>query len=287
VTELHISEAERADGALRTDRLAAAADAVRLEGYVILHGAVDAQLMATLGRRMLRDVPAILDLPRPPHNFTWGNVQHDPPPDPAFLFPSVLYNDFTIAVTQAVLGEGVHNGLYSGNTNLPRSRPQPVHVDTGHLWRRQRRAHPACELVVNLAPLGMSEENGATEIWPGSHLDTTVSRHDASICVPDDVLEARRVVQPPVSAHLPPGSVLIRDVRLWHRGVPNPSDTPRPMVAMIHRAAFLGPRVLDFPVGAESVFARTDLHWPVRFRDDAIDHIGRNRPYDYDGSGPA
>jgi RNA polymerase primary sigma factor len=30
------------------------------------------------------------------------------------------------------------------------------------------------------------------------------------------------------------GSVLIRDMRLWHNGMPNPSDSVRPMVAMIH-----------------------------------------------------
>ena len=286
MTELHISDAERAAGALTPDRRRAAAQAVRLAGYVVLHGAVDTRLMDTLGRRMLEDVPRILDLPRPPHNFAWGTIQHDPPPDPRFLFPEVLSNDFAIGVTKAVLGKEAHNGFYSGNTNLPRSRAQPVHADTGHLWAGQRRAHPASELVVNLAPLGMDDENGATEIWPCSHLDTTVSRHDPSICVPGDVVEARRGAHPPISAHLPQGSVLIRDVRLWHRGVPNRSDTARPMIAMIHRAAFLPLRHLDFPVGAEDVFARAAIHWPVRFRDDPIDHRARNRAYDYDGSGP-
>jgi hypothetical protein len=287
VTEHLISDAERTAGALTPAAIADAADAVRSHGFVILHGAVDTSVLDTLGHRMLEDIPAILALPSPPHNFAWGNVQHDPPPDPDYLFPEVLYNPFAVAVTRALLGDGVHNGFYSGNTNLSRSRVQPVHVDTGHLWRRQRRAHPACQVVVNIAPFGMDDENGATEIWPGSHLDTTVFQHDASIRVPATALEARRREHPPISAHLPAGSILIRDVRLWHRGVPNPSDAPRPMIAMIHCAAFLAPNRVDFPLGTEAVFDRSDLHWAVRFCSDPIDYIGRNHQYDYDGSGPA
>lgn len=287
MTEYGISDAERTAGALTASTLTSAAAALRHDGFVILHGAVDTAVGDKLGRRMLQDIPAIMALPEPPYNLAWANVQHDPAPDRDYLLPEIMFNPYVLAVTRAVLGEGVHNGFYSGNTNLPRSRAQPAHVDTARLWRDRRRGRPACELVVNIAPLGMDDENGATEIWPGSHLDTTVSRHDPSIWVPEDILEARRCERPPISAYLPVGSVLIRDIRLWHRGVPNPSDDPRSMIAMIHRAAFLAPHAVDFPVGTADVFDRSDLHWTVRFRADPIDCRGRNRPYDYDGSGPA
>jgi len=287
VTEQHLDATERAARRPSESTIAAAADAVRREGYAILHGAMDTDVVRRLGRRMLVDVASILDLREVPHNFAWGNVQHDPPPELEFLFPDVLNNPFVGAVTAAVLGDGAHNGFYSGNTNLPGSRVQPVHVDTGHLWKGQARAHPACELVVNFAPFGMDDSNGATELWPGSHLDTTVSRHDRSICVPEDALEARRRAHPPISAHLPAGSVLIRDIRLWHRGVPNPSDTPRLMVALIHRSGFLTPNVMRFPVGSEAVFENADPAWHVQFTDEPIDHISRNSEYDYDGSGPS
>jgi hypothetical protein len=287
VTEIHITASEQDAGVLSGKSVALAADAIRADGYAILHGAMDVDVVGKIGRRMLEEVQAILDLPEPPHNFAWGNVQHDPPTDVDFLFPAVLCNPYVAAVTRAVLGEGAHNGFYSGNTNLPRSRVQPVHVDTGHLWRGLEQAHPACQLVVNFAPFGMDEANGATEVWPGSHLDTTVSRHDASICVPLDVLEARRQVRSPISAHLPPGSVLMRDIRLWHRGVPNPSDAPRLMVALIQSSAFLPAHTLDFPAGSEHVFEDADPRWHVRFADEPIDYIGRNSAYDYDDSGPA
>ena len=287
VTEYAITEAERNAGALSAETTAAAAQSIRAEGYCVLHGAMPPDVVDALGRRMLEDVPLILGLPRPPHNFCWGNLQHDPPAEQRFLFQEVMANPYAGAVTRTVLGEGAHNGFYSGNTNMPGSRMQPVHADSGHLWPNQTVAHPACELVVNFAPFGMDDANGATEVWPGSHLDTAVSRHDASICVSTDALAERRPVRPPVSAHLPAGSVLIRDIRMWHRGVPNPSATPRLMVALIHRSAFLAPNVLRFPTGSEWVFEDADPAWHARFTDAPIDHIGRNSEYDYDGSGPA
>jgi hypothetical protein len=49
--------------------------------------------------------------------------------DPAHL--EVLH---VISVTSAVLGPGVKNVMYGGNTALPGDQRQPVHSDAGHLW---------------------------------------------------------------------------------------------------------------------------------------------------------
>ena len=49
--------------------------------------------------------------------------------DAPYLFRDVLMNDMAVCVTKAVLGSGVHNSYYSGNTNMPCSGHQEVHGD--------------------------------------------------------------------------------------------------------------------------------------------------------------
>ena len=53
----------------------------------------------------------ILALSNVPYQFNNGHLQQDPPPFPPYLFRDVLANDLVVEVTQAVLGEGVKNGL--------------------------------------------------------------------------------------------------------------------------------------------------------------------------------
>ena len=38
---------------------------------------------------------------------------------------------------------------------------------------------------------------------------------------------------------MPAGSVLVRDIRTWHRGTPNRSETARPNLAMIYSRPWL------------------------------------------------
>ena len=40
------------------------------------------------------------------------------------------------------------------------------------IYGRLPTAHPPHRLVVNIALVDVSEENGSTELWPGSHRDT-------------------------------------------------------------------------------------------------------------------
>ena len=167
------------------------------------------------------------------------------------------------------------------NTNLPRSDTQPVHVDTGHLWQNLQVAHPVFSLVVNVAPLEVNEENGSIELWPGSHSDISVSRYD-DIKVDPKRVKARREFAPPVRGNTKKGAALIRDIRLWHRGMPNYSDTPRQMVAMIHNVSWYRTgKKLQFERGCESAFDSEHLDPNVEFIDEPIDYIFRNQPYDY------
>ena len=283
MVELDIGAAEVAAGQLTQAHRQAAVEALEEDGLVVFNDIVDPDHLDILAAKMDQDVPAIMGLETIPYQFVVGHTQHDPPPCQPYLFRDVVCNDLVVDATRAALGEGVTNIFYSGNTNLPGSGDQPVHVDSGQLWSGLARAHPICQAVVNISPIDVGPENGSTEVWLGSHLDTAMSMDNSSLVVPSARVEARRRVRPPVQPRIKKGGVLIRDIRLWHRGVPNKSPRPRPMIAMIHQCRWLGASALPIPPGAEIYFEHEHLHTPVRVVDGPIDYLGRHKPHDFHG----
>lgn len=116
----------------------------------------------------------------------------------------------------------------------PESPPQrqPVHSDADF-------AHPShtFALVVNVPLITMSPQNGSTEIWLGTHHSSIADQEGAhgeraSGRIKEALLEERRKAAPPVQPVVPKGSVVVRDLRLWHAGMPNYSNDIRVMLAM-------------------------------------------------------
>jgi Phytanoyl-CoA dioxygenase (PhyH) len=282
MTALDITPAERESGKLTKEHLAAAARALREDGFVVLNDVIDVGHLEMLRGRMLEDLRQILARTDAPYNFNTGNVQQDPPPFPPYLFRDVLLNDFVIAVTKAMLGPGLKNSYYSGNTSLPGGEQQPVHPDVGQLWPDLEAATPAFGFVVNVPLVDMSPANGSTELWPGTHRDTTMCIQQGDIKVPEPALAKRRLITEPLQPSVRCGSALIRDIRLWHCGMPNHTDTPRPMIAMIHWISWWNDdEPVRFPRGTEPFFEHPDLKTNARFVDGPIDHIRHNQAYDF------
>jgi hypothetical protein len=269
--------------AMPREQLAAAVAVLGRDGFVVLEDVIDLGHLEMLRERMLEDLPKILAREDAPFNWHTGNVQHDPPPFPPYLFRDVLLNDQVIAVTKTVLGMGLKNAYYSGNTAMPGGKEQPVHVDTGQLWPNLQYPTPPYGLVVNVPVVSMDRENGSTEIWPGTHHDPTVEIQRGDIKIPPEVVEKRREVAPPIQPSVRCGSVVVRDIRIWHRGMSNFTDTPRPMIAMIHWISWWRPgERLTFPRGTESFFEHPDLHTAARFVDEPIDYIHHSNAYEYE-----
>jgi len=285
VITLDITPEEIRNRIMTPEHLQAAVGALRRDGFVVLNHIIETAHLERLRERMLADVEAILAREDAPFNFNTGNLQQDPPPFAPYLFHDVLLNDMVFAVTKAILGRGVKNSYYSGNTNLPGSSEQPVHVDLGQLWPDLEVAPPAYALVVNVPVVDMDAENGSTELWPGTHLDTTLCvqqmREDKDIIVPEALLEQRRKIAPPLQPSVGCGGALIRDVRLWHRGMPNRTRQPRPMIAMIHYCSWWHADPIPFPKGTEAFFKDSDLATNAVFVAGPIDYIHHNRAYDF------
>jgi ectoine hydroxylase-related dioxygenase (phytanoyl-CoA dioxygenase family) len=277
---LNITPDEKAQGHLTAEHLAAATQALKNDGLVVLENIVDPAHLEALKARMLEDTREILKRPDLPTQFTAGNIQQDPPPMREYLFKDILVNDLIISITKSILGPGLTCDFYSGNTNLPGSAGQPVHPDQGQLWPDMQTAHPAVRLVVNIPVVDMDEKNGSTELWQGTHLDTTMYDQMGTIRLPPEALEARRRVSPPFQPSVKAGSVLIRDIRLWHRGTPNDADQPRPMIAMIHNVSWWPTETMVFPKGMEEFFVHPDLRFAAQFVEPPIDYLHNHSAYD-------
>lgn len=84
----------------------------------------------------------------------------------------------------------------------------------------------------------MTPENGSTEIWLGTHNDTTLADQEgehgdrASGRIKKHLLDARKEIRAPSQPVVKKGSIIIRDLRLWHGGKPNLGSVPRVMLAM-------------------------------------------------------
>jgi ectoine hydroxylase-related dioxygenase (phytanoyl-CoA dioxygenase family) len=96
------------------------------------------------------------------------------------------------------------------------------------------------------------------------------------------LLERRRAIAPPFQPSVKAGGVLIRDLRVWHAGMPNRTQIPRPMIAMIHWIGWWREdEKLTFPKGTESFFDHPDLRTNAVFVDGPIDYIRKPQAYDF------
>lgn len=224
---------------LRARDASDAAHALARDGFAVLHHAVPLAQVDALR--------AVLDEKTRPYleQTRWGgaariegHVEHASPTPDEETFPELLSDPRIAALVEGFLGP-VTRTLYTGNTSCPGSGAQPVHRDGGRLrlmakfrLPRLRFLHPPTRLVVNVPLNDFDTSNGATELWPGTH---RVGR--ASKWVPERLLEERRRVAPPVQLTLPRGCVVIRHFDLWHRGMPNRTDRPRHMLALVYAPA--------------------------------------------------
>jgi len=286
MSEIRISPKELWSGEMAADHLNQAVESIRNDGYIILRDVVEVGRLAALEGPMAQDLSRILARKDAPFNFNTGNVQQQPPLDRQYLFRDILVNEMVIAVTSAVLGAGMKCNFYSGNTCLPSEERQPVHFDTGEPDGSVVGSAPTFALVVNVPVVDMDARNGSTEIWPGTHrLSHLYQDKTGDIKLPKDVVEKQRATIPPIQPAVRAGSVMIRDMRLWHAGMPNRTRVPRPMLAMVHAAAWWGGNTpLKAPRGTEAAFDHPLLEWLVEFVDGPVDHISHGEPYDFEVS---
>ncbi|KAH7395262.1 hypothetical protein DE146DRAFT_102375 [Phaeosphaeria sp. MPI-PUGE-AT-0046c] len=238
------SEKELKNGLLDQRNLEIAVRAIARDGLVVLENMVDHVTLDSLNVKMVEDAYKLQASKDSPFNYNKGNIQQDPPLTKDWFSEKIYTNSIVTQVTSTVLGPRPSLRFISGNTALPPTEDsppasQPTHNDADF-------DHPSIPfaMVVNVPLVTMEEENGSTEVWLGTHAGTTIADQDgahgdrASGRIKKLLLEARREVRPPSQPLVKKGSIIVRDLRLWHGGKPNLTDKPRVMLAMIHFASW-------------------------------------------------
>ena len=243
-------------------------DAIRQDGYAIIENIVNCEDLSQISEQMDKDSAILMKEKRcRGAGRIPGHLQQGPPLHPPYVVEDVVVNPFVIQITKSLLGSQAFNGFYSGNTNCPDSQIQPLHRDGPILWTNMSKPHPTASIVVNISPGDTNEENGSIELWPETHLDTTQE-------LTNIVENLRNDICPPIRGNVKKGGVLIRDVRLWHRGLTNHTNRPRHMIACVYNIKWLArERKLYYQTGCESVFVNPDLDHNAVFVDQKIDYL--------------
>lgn len=234
---MRLTETERESGALSPERLSAALQTFNDLGYLVVESAYDPAFLETVRaayelelERFLASKGGLAALEG--KTFGKNHIGFFPPMVLPLADTQLAAHPIAVQLMKRLLGEDFQCAFFHTNTAMPGSGTQPVHRDTGHLMDVP---HPVATLVFNVPLCDFTLANGATEVWPGTHL--TVGPVD----------EARAAAFPSTRTEVALGSFILRDMRMWHRGVPNNADYPRTMYAIVYERGFLRTPVITIP----------------------------------------
>lgn len=139
-----------------------------------------------------------------------------------FADPEFFENEVILGIVEKLVGrDGVMCQLAT-DTPLEGSDYQDVHRDTQLLFPETGQETPPYQLAVNFPLVDVTPENGPFEVAPATHM---ISKEEGL-----RRLETGEAKLEPIC--LKRGDVMVRDVRHLHRGTPNHTATPRPMVVI-------------------------------------------------------
>ncbi len=139
-----------------------------------------------------------------------------------FADPEVYEDDDVLAVVGGLVGPDAVMCQLATDTPLHGSDYQDTHRDAPPLFPESGRETPPFQLAVNFPLVDVTLENGPFEIARATHM---MSKEEGLRLIES----GERPLEPLL---MEAGDVMIRDVRGLHRGTPNRTTTPRPMVVI-------------------------------------------------------
>lgn len=247
---MQLTAEEKTNGALTPEHLTLALRTLRDVGYVVIEDVYDLDYIAAFRaaydeelERYLAARGGIEALNK--KTFGRNHIGLHLPFVAPFSDPEIVANPIAVQVMGAALGDDLRCGFYHSNTAYPGSNHQQIHRDTGPMFRTELQVPtPITHIVLNIPLTTFTEENGSTEVWPGTHLIVDTAAEDGSA----EALEDRAQYLASQRTNVPVGSLVIRDLRMWHRGMPNESDEVRTMLAIVYQRSWLAHgRPLEIP----------------------------------------
>jgi hypothetical protein len=233
LTVVTVSQAEREQNALNQDTAFAAHKALYEAGAVVLRGAFPVPMIDALHREFAG---------------RYGNLDQEkmlaqsqqPPPNPVqkvgdaryelairmnggFGQMKLLANGILVNFLSPLLGgpQMMRLGSVTAVASFPGAQMQHVHRDHGQLFKEFAQIGPALPLFAvncSIPLIDIDQTIGPTAIWPGTHRSAS-----------DD---------PPingmVSIPFQRGDCVMMDYRTMHTGMPNNSQTVRPILYLVY-----------------------------------------------------
>ncbi|OCL04122.1 phytanoyl-CoA dioxygenase family protein [Glonium stellatum] len=248
-----LSDQERDSQTISPENVGKAVSAMHRDGIVVLENAVNPDHIDKLNSVLSPEAEVMAKLPTTHFNsiedegdLPCGNMTQGPPLDPELMFSDIWANGPAAAILNTLLGPKPCVNFANGNTALGGfvGGRQRVHADISF----NHCAFPTL-IVTNYYLVDASPANGSTELWLGSHRDGTFAdqrncrdtpppRGETEFGIRKELVAARRLFAPPIQPTVKRGSVILRDLRLWHAGRSNPSPDPRIMLAFVHSPAW-------------------------------------------------
>jgi len=229
---MKLSQAELSSGQLAPETLAQAVNQVKLHGFVVLENALPLTLADELNADFLKTVDELLktDAQKTEVNtsaFRKNRIRMDLPFRDPYIQPAIITNPFALPIVERILGEDCRMFYFSVDAPMPGSDYQTVHGDYAPFYPEADIILPITGLVVNYPLINVTEQNGPLEAWPNTHLSPE------KFYTGGHVQEAAKQLDP-MKMLTPKGSLIVRDIRMWHRGTPNVSNEIRPNMALIY-----------------------------------------------------
>jgi ectoine hydroxylase-related dioxygenase (phytanoyl-CoA dioxygenase family) len=205
------------------DEVRAHVDRVAEQGYTIVEGAIEPDLVDTLNRDLYR-LENLYQIVPSDNSFEGGRtvrVYNLLALDP--LYQAVPVHPNVLPIVDGVLDPGCLVSSLSSISILPGEKAQPIHADDQLLPLPKPHVPTVCNTMWALTDF--TEANGATRLIPGTHLSDRSPDYDA----PYDS----------IAAEMPKGSVLIWNGSLWHGGGANFTDERRIGIAMNYCAGWI------------------------------------------------
>lgn len=134
-----------------------------------------------------------------------------------------------IAIVEKLAGKDFVMCQLASDTPVLGSDYQGIHRDCPPLFPETGTETPMYQLALNFPLVDVTPENGPLEIIRGTHM---MSREEGM-----KLIESGEASIEAVSLQM--GDVMIRDVRTLHRGTPNKTNEPRPMVVIGYSRSWL------------------------------------------------
>jgi hypothetical protein len=212
---------------LAPETLATLIQQIKMDGYIVLEKMLPAEFVRELHANFMTIFGEHVQ--RSGGNRGTKRYQMHLPFAQPFIDPRVIANPLALQIIDGILGGDCVCQYFASDTPMPGSDFQDVHSDIHLLFPESDLAVPAYCLVLNINLVDFREDNGPLEVWPGgTHL--MPGKLDMKTLAPR--MTSKRVL-------MPAGSMVIRDLRMWHRGTPNTSTDARPNLAMIYARHWL------------------------------------------------